>query len=277
MLWELRLNHWPCKSLCLSKTTHTTIIQIADNRRWINNTFLYDAAGPCPTDATPLHCVGIDGGYFNEGASSTWTQAPNLTSLNAAQEYNTGFDDDVYGTDTVMLSSNVSVSRHPLGIIRGSSAGRNGMGLGVNSTLLSALTSTGAIASRSWGFWEGWTGANSSTQLDGSLVLGGYDAAKVTGGNLTLPISTQGPTCTSGLVITVIDVVMNLRSGANKSIIGPSAGSAFQACVIVDYPLMSMSSDIWDSFITTSKSTPMGRSAAGGFNFRGMLISTEDA
>lgn len=54
----------------------------------------------------------------------------------------------------------------------------NSMGVGTNPTLLSALVSAKAIASRTWEYSQGWTGAAAEHQVDGSLVLGGYDAAE---------------------------------------------------------------------------------------------------
>lgn len=220
--------------------------------------------------------MGIDGGYFNEGKSSTWTKASSLAALDTAEENNSNLDNDVYGSDDLTLASNLTLSKYPLGVARVDAEEMNVVGVGINSSLLTALESTGAISSRSWAYWHGWTGDNASTQLDGNLVLGGYDSKKTTGSNLTLPLSHQ-PHCVSGLVITVTDIVLNLASGSNKSIIGSSDGSAFQACVSPDYPHMSLSSDIWDSFLTVSNSTPAGRSAKGGFNFRGMLIDSDGA
>jgi hypothetical protein len=83
------------------------------------------------------------------------------------------------------------------------------MGLGTNSTLLNALISAKAIASRTWGYSQGWTGAEAENQVDGSLVLGGYDAAKTKGNNVTVPFSND-PHCVSNLVVTISDIKMNL-------------------------------------------------------------------
>jgi len=63
-----------------------------------------------------------------------------------------------------------------MGVSRGQGEGINTLGFGRNSTLLNALVASGALSSRSWGFWQGWTGAESKNQIDGNLIFSGYDA-----------------------------------------------------------------------------------------------------
>ena len=174
--------------------------------------------------------MGIKGGYFDEGTSSTWTRFPSLDALRTAQENNPALNGDIFGKDTLSINSSLRIDAYPVGVTRVDGEELNVLGFGVNSTLLTALSSAGIIASRTWAYFHGWTGANSSTQIDGNLVLGGYDAAKSTGTNLTLPLSHE-PDCVSGLVITITNIIMNLKSGSEKSIIGSSKGSALRACI----------------------------------------------
>lgn len=53
------------------------------------------------------------------------------------------------------------------------------LGLGTNFTVLSALQTRHQIASRVWSMFYGLTGVDADAQLDGVLVLGGYDHAKM--------------------------------------------------------------------------------------------------
>ena len=107
-------------------------------------------------------------------------------------------------------------------------------------------------------------------QMDGSLVLGGYDAAKVTGNNITIPFS-YDQNCPSHLLVTISDIKMNLKNGSNPSIIGTSADSAFKACIQPDYPVITLNMSIWRSFLGVSDAIPIDRSL--GINFFGMTIS----
>ena len=52
-------------------------------------------------------------------------------------------------------------------------------------------SSTSIIASRTYRYFKGWTGAYAEYQTDGSTVLGGYDAAKVTGSDITLQFASS--------------------------------------------------------------------------------------
>lgn len=55
------------------------------------------------------------------------------------------------------------------------------IGMAVNSTMLNPLESIGRIAARVLGISRDSTGGTSKTQLDGSMVFGRYDRAKVMG------------------------------------------------------------------------------------------------
>ena len=208
-----------------------------------------------------------------ESSSSSWSQAATFGALSTASEFFPNHAKDVPGNDTVHLNSTFSLPTFPLGINRGPGElqSMNMVGLGVNSSLLNILLSAGAIASRTWALFHGWTGAESEHQMDGSLVLGGYDAAKLTGNNITLPF-TEDQACATHLVVVITDIKMKLKNGSNTSILGSSAGSAIKACISPDYPIMSLGADIWKSFVNISNVTEMGRSF--GINFYGMLIST---
>lgn len=93
------------------------------------------------------------------------------------------------------------------------------LGLGSNSTLLNALKDAGHISSRSYGYWWGEDGASSNARMDGSLVLGGYDAAKTHGANITIPIRSPSVGCMSGMYMTIRDLVMRFPNSTRSSIV----------------------------------------------------------
>ena len=244
-------------------------------RRW-NNTYIFDSSVSCPNLDTPVGCAGRWGGFFVESSSTSWAQAASFAALSTARETIGDHDQDLPGNDTVHLNSSLALTTFPLGIsrVKDTYGSMNSIGLGSNSTLLNALVSAGTIASKTWAFFQGWTGAESNQQMDGSLVLGGYDKAKVMGNNITLPFS-ESLNCISHLIVTITDIKMNLKNGSNPSILGPSAGSAFKACIKPDVHVTGLSSDIWSSFVGISGVHEIGRS--DGINFWGMLISAKGA
>ena len=93
--------------------------------------------------------------------------------------------------------------------------------------------------------------------MDGSLVLGGYDAAKATGPNSTQSITTnQG--CNFFVVVTAIN--MNFPNGTNFNILGSSHGAALRMCVSPMYPIIAIPLDIWQKFAGYAGGTYIGRS-----------------
>ena len=148
------------------------------------------AAGASPSDVDRTEGLHI--------WDNSWTLddlgAGNIT-LNSFPIGMPGFD---YGTQN-----------HPQGAI----------GLGQNSTLLSGLKDAGHINSRSYGYWWGEDGATSNAQTDGSLVLGGYDAAKIQGANITNALKTPSLSCMSGMHMTITDIIMRFPNSTRSSII----------------------------------------------------------
>jgi hypothetical protein len=82
------------------------------------------------------------------------------------------------------------------------------IGLGRNSTLLNALHESERISSRTYSFWWGLDSASSANSIDGQLVLGGYDAAKVTGPNVTQKLLPSTVGCGSGMYLTVTNMLL---------------------------------------------------------------------
>lgn len=210
------------------------------------------------------------GGILNKEKSSSWWQASSFDALQSAHEFFPDHNNDLPGIETIRINSSLTLSNFPIGISKGSSAQSNSLGLARNSTLLNRLSSAGLIASRTWGYYQGWTGAETQHQLDGSLVLGGYDEAKTIGKNTTLSFSDDN-NCVSGLLVTVNDIKMNLLNGTDLSIIGPSAGTAMNACLNPASPLVSLPVDMWNSFVQFSGVNVLYRSS--GINYWAMLIS----
>ena len=248
----------------------------SDKSRSYNNTYLNDGVVPGCVNTSVLQCSNQYGGLFDEGTSTTWSPG-NFTAIGTAGEYGSDQDSDTWGDDTLLINTTLSVPDFPLGIFRGSTTDQeNTLGLGRNSTLLSALVSAGTIATRTFSLFQGWTGAQAQYQTDGSLILGGYDSAKITGNNVTLPFAVDD-SCIGGLVISVTDINMNLRNGSNISIIGKSQGSAMRACIEPSYSPITLSDEIWWAFTNVTGVAEIGRSVSQVSNFWGMMIPANGA
>jgi hypothetical protein len=110
------------------------------------------------------------------------------------------------------------------------------MGLGANSTLLTALKETGSIASRSWSVYWGNSGAP-ATQTAGVFIFGGYDKTKIQGTGFTFPLSNYTTHCNSGMLLSITDISLTYPNGTNASLFA-AASESLQACILPDYPVL---------------------------------------
>lgn len=202
-----------------------------------------------------------------------------MSTLSTAPEnplINPNHTADLWGTDIVTVTPNNRLSNFPLSISRGQGESINTLGLGRNSTLLNALVDSGAIAAKTWAFWQGWTGAEQEHQMDGNLVLGGYDTRKITGPNITLPTSAPHNLNTDCYLATITDIKMNLKNGSSPSLFGSNKAMAARACVEPHFDTLSLSQSMWETFLRISGSTYVGRSNSV-IAFYGMLAETDGA
>lgn len=211
---------------------------------------------------------------FNEGSSSTWSLDGKVAdTVSAGEVFPWSDSGGIFGADTFKLNVNTSLQSFPLGIIRSDEFQINGLGLGRNSTLLNALSSANLISSKIWSLFWGLTGATTRSQMDGNLVLGGYDATKITGDNYTSKL-TSNANCASSMIVTVTAITMNLLNGSNPSILGTNYGSALQMCIDASYPIISIPNDTWSNFKQYAGANWITRSS--GIDFWGLTYPVDD-
>ena len=116
--------------------------------------------------------------------------------------------------------------------------------------MLNALRNAGVIASRTWSVFWGLTGVDSAHQMDGALIIGGYDAAKTDGDNFTQPLSFSS-SCPTGLLVFVNEIDMLFPNGTRFAI--THAGLAM--CIEPTYELITMPPDVWANFFNNSGGT----------------------
>jgi hypothetical protein len=213
-----------CSKIC--RCTHCHSLLTLD--RYLNNTWAYNSSSPyCPKDSTNRWCETYRGGLYDPGESSTAKAVANVFAAGASPS-------DIDRTEGLHIwdnswtlddlgAGNITLDAFPIGMPGFDYGTQNhpqgAIGLGPNSTLLSALKDAGHISSRSYGYWWGEDGATSNAQMDGSLVLGGYDAAKTQGSNITNSILTPSLSCMSGMHMTITDIIMRFPNSTRSSII----------------------------------------------------------
>ena len=169
----------------------------------------------------------------------------------------------MFGTDTLQLNATFSLKGFTFGINRNTAYATHAIGLARNSTLLSTLLSAKLIASRTWSVSWGLTGADTTSQMDGNLVFGGYDAARTSSVNLTTRISGvqnqigNSSECRTAIVVTVTALTMNLVDGSNQDIL---EGSPMQMCIDPSCSLITLPETIWNNWQKFDQNTPLNRS-----------------
>ncbi|KAH6848028.1 aspartic peptidase domain-containing protein [Chaetomium sp. MPI-CAGE-AT-0009] len=217
----------------------------------LNNTYIYDDQSPCSSNVVDDEeiCHVRRGGTYYETESTSFTKTIDLVSAGGApveigtQGSESGIprlvSTSLAGTDRLAVGDNDAVTI-PVGIPRlrwdGGFTIAHALGLGPNSTYLNALVAARRIPSRVWSIFWGrmWTG---SADMDGSIVLGGYDEEKVIGQNFTERLDySEGMGCWTGMRVTIVDVIANFNSGNDVSIM--SGNSAVRSCIVPQRQLL---------------------------------------
>lgn len=220
-----------------------------------------------PTDAI---CEVRRGQFFYEAESTSFPNTlSNLVAAGGSQELEALIGEETGipsllsnsngGTDTFAIGS-TNLTSYPIGIPNlkwdNGYTTAHALGLGKNSTYLNSLVQAGQIASRVWSIFWGrmWV----DDWLNGSIVLGGYDSALVTGDNYTQALDYSNSTgCYTGMKVIVTDVVLNNRDGTDVSIM--PANYALPVCLVPQRQLlMEGPATILSNFYTSTDTESIG-------------------
>lgn len=232
--------------------------------RYLNDTWVYNTSAPfCINGSTETQCFTQRGGEYDPGSSSSSHGTTNVYSAggdpsDTARALGTHIWYSGWATDNLSIG-NVSFDDYPVGMAGFDFGGRfdtqGNIGLGANSTLMSAMADGGHIPSRTYSYWWGIDNPNPDVAMDGQIVFGGYDAAKVTGPNVTAELLDWTAPCPSGMYLTLSDLILDFPNGTTASILKPSTISA---CIQPDFPfLMTLpKSPYYDNFESLTQTSP---------------------
>ncbi|KAF2874584.1 aspartic peptidase domain-containing protein [Massariosphaeria phaeospora] len=245
----------------------------------INNTYLFQRFDGC--DITEAACRTHRGGFFipedSDSYKSDIAASPTSPQWEASETLTSGG----IGSDSFVLNGNTTISQFPFGVVEKeitvNHAGGNGQasfGLGRNSTILSMLKSAGKIGSSSWGYWWGLDGATDPAKMDGNLVFGGYDRAKIKNPekNHTGKFTERG-LCPQGMTVTFNEIRLNFPNGSQPNLL---QSSPLQACVCPQCTnVMTLPYDpYYARFETWTEAVAINRSL--GINFFDMMYHVDE-
>jgi hypothetical protein len=203
---------------------------------------MYNASTPfCINGTTKAQCTTIRGGTYDSSISTSASAnlevygaggdpSDTMRALGAHIWYSDWARDTLRAGNTTLKDFPIGMPRFEFGGIFDTQAN---IGLGRNSTLLNALRETGRISSRTYSFWWGINSASPANSMDGQLVLGGYDAAKVMGPNITQKLLPSATQCGSGMYVTVTNMILGFPNGTKADMLAPSL---YSACIQLDWP-----------------------------------------
>lgn len=215
-----------------------------ESYRFLNDTWVYNTSAPfCIDNTTALQCYTQRGGEYKLSDSSTAQHYPDVYAAggdprDTLREIQTHIWFSDWATDSLQLG-NFTIENFPIGMPGFDYGGRfdtqANIGLGQNSTLLNALKAANHISSRSYSYWWGLNSAAPDNAMDGQIVFGGYDAAKVTGPNITEKILPWSLNCPSGMMVTISSLLLGFPNGTKADMLTPST---VPACLQPDFPAL---------------------------------------
>ncbi|MDI1486184.1 MAG: hypothetical protein OHK93_005410 [Ramalina farinacea] len=261
-----------CKNIC-SPDWKNLLIGLSERE----DTSVNDGQASCAANDTDDQCMVRFGGLFDGANSSTYHFYPGLTAPGLPQSSSSEKTADDTFTDAISLSPGLSLTEFPVRINRAFNylvSTYNYVGLSPTSILMNSLVTGAQVSSNSIGYCSGWAGADITHDVDGNLVLGGYDRAKIAGPNATQSIARTND-CLNGFKLRLTNISLNLSNGRNISLMNTS-DVGHTACIDTVSDSIRLTPSLWSSFLRSSGSTETGR-VEDGFNREGFLIAADTA
>lgn len=247
-----------------------------------NNTFVY---GPqcLKTDFLDEECVTYRGGLYlpknsnvDEDTSHEYTPMTEPWASNTYHMFNS----------TLSLGNELTLKSFPMAqpVASEDRWGLYGLnpqhilGVGTDSTVLSALRNAGRIASRSVGYYWGMDSIGSKDDTPGSLVFGGYDRAKTYGDGDEMDFTLGRASCQSKMMVSISGLTLNFRNGTDVSLFTSSNQERpLPACVVPQNPfIMSLNQEpYFDKLLDAIGNNYVNMSRMQGIDYKGALLHPE--
>lgn len=241
-----------------------------------NDTYVYGAQNslcrqPVPNSSPQKYlefsteeCTTFRGGLYSTDLSQSETIG---TAIKHPYDAATAswIIDNVTITDGA--NKDTELSQLAFGIRNGTShpyVNKGELGLGVDSTFLKALGASQKIASKTYSFFWGTDSTISDTPRNGSLTLGGYDAALIGDSpNTTTAFTRDEWRCREGMIVELTGLDLHFVSGTTQAVLD---SEKLKACVV---PTLSSILTIPDAYWTKLsgilgvESTPFNNGTSG--------------
>lgn len=186
-------------------------------------------------------CIGLYGGVFDYAASSTFLQV-SQAQWNGTTEPNPNQLSFVHFNDLLTLG-NASILGFPSIYDEPGYGGQGVLPLGSNSDLLRIAVDSGAVPSTVFGLW---TGSRSiDNPVDGSLVIGGYDTARIKGDLTTFPSREKCEMC-----VVITGLTYDDDSGSTN--LFSSSEETLQVSLQPGENVLYAPQNIWENFQTAT-------------------------
>lgn len=152
------------------------------------------------------------------------------------------------------------------------------IGVGTDSTILSALRNAGRIASRSIGYYWGMDSIGSKDDIPGSLVFGGYDRAKTYGDGDEMDFTLGKDSCRTKMMVSISGLSLNFRNGTDVSLFASNNQvKPLRACIVPQNPyIMSLSQEpYFDDLLDAIGSKYVNASKLQGVDYQSTLLDPE--
>ncbi|KAF3930527.1 hypothetical protein ABW19_dt0201955 [Dactylella cylindrospora] len=223
--------------------------------------YIFSVPRDCADVEDPLACAKdpnegqVDevsiGGIFDTKTSGTYEGPLRWANIGGGQQETTQREQRHYGYETIKFGDTLINKFLFLSSDKTLAGDFNYLGLEKNSSLLNALYDLGRIPSKVWGFWGGWTGVTKETMQEGSLVLGGYDDAKVSGSFASYKMINDERRC--NLRLYVKDIKVRMLNGVETSVF--TEGMTMEACVSPTFNSLSLPRSMVDKIAEAGEFT----------------------
>ncbi|CAO2656841.1 Nn.00g056440.m01.CDS01 [Neocucurbitaria sp. VM-36] len=242
-----------------------------------NDTYVYGTNGFCAANIQLEECTTYRGGLYDSSHSDRANISSPIRHVYDAAGANWTTDDVVLKDRT---DKDIELTQLEFGIRVSSShpyVNLGELGLGVNSTFLSALSSGQKITSKVYSFFWGTDAAISDKPRSGSLTLGGYDQALISDlPNTTTTFNRSLTSCREGMIVELTGLSLESEGGGTQNILETS--KKMQACVVpTAESVLTLPANYWAKMAEIMGVKPAPQNTSRGLFYGVASVTSESA